>query len=197
MKKIIIGLVIAACIQFLLPLFLVIVLPILVVTTLADTEKETNPGSGFVVCNETQSINMSMWNKAFAKANALANSGDTFIRYSEEYNLDPVLFSAVAMHETGWGTSNAVKNYNNPGGLMNPATNWSTLIRYSTLDEGIHAMAKTLNKLINERGLVTINDLGSAYAPLDAANDPNGLNAHWVPTVTKFANEFGGLTMNC
>src|SRR5699024_3867073 len=30
-----------------------------------------------------------------------------------------------------------------------------------------------------------------------AANDPNNLNEHWVPTTKEIAQKLGGLTMNC
>lgn len=176
-----------------LPLIFVLLVPAMI----ASTDVAEAQANGFVICNETQEIQKSSWDASFSKAGALSNYGEVIIHYAKEYNIDPVLFSAIAMQETGWGSSNAVKNYNNPGGLMNPATNWTTLIKYSTLEEGIEAMAKTLNNLINNRGLVTIDSLGSAYAPLDAENDPNGLNQHWVPNIMKFVNDFGGLTLNC
>ncbi|WP_236927537.1 glucosaminidase domain-containing protein [Geobacillus thermodenitrificans] len=41
---------------------------------------------------------------------------------AEKYGIDPVLLIAIALHETGYGTSHAVKNKNNPGGIMDPST---------------------------------------------------------------------------
>lgn len=123
--------------------------------------------------------------------------GGYFLEYAEEYEIDPVLFVAIAMHETGWGTSNAVVVHNNPGGLMDPKTNWQKVQTFYSLRDGIEAMAKNLSRLINEEGLVTINSLGSAYAPVGAENDPDGLNEHWVPRVSEYANDLGGLTMHC
>jgi hypothetical protein len=35
-----------------------------------------------------------------------------------------------------------------------------------------------------------IKFLGDRYAPIDAENDPNGLNANWVPNVTSFYLNF-------
>lgn len=37
-----------------------------------------------------------------------------------------------------------------------------------------------------------INFLGRRYCPIGADNDPNGLNKHWIPNVSKFANQFKG-----
>src|SRR5699024_5534210 len=63
--------------------------------------------------------------------------------------------------------------------------------------DGINYTIDNIAKLILERGLVTIEDLGNTYAPIGADNDPNGLNKNWIPTVTKLSNELGGLTQNC
>lgn len=116
----------------------------------------------------------------------------TFYSLAEEYQIDPILFMAIAYHETGWGTSNAVVNYNNPGGLMNPATGSRQLYRFSTLEEGMEAMARTLHNRIVRDGLNTIEKLGAVYAPIGAANDPTNLNSHWVPNITKFYQALGG-----
>ena len=37
-----------------------------------------------------------------------------------------------------------------------------------------------------------INFLGRRYCPIGADNDPNGLNKHWIPNVSKFTNQFKG-----
>ena len=105
--------------------------------------------------------------------------------------------AAITFHETGFGKSNAIINYNNPGGIMNPATNWSKLIRFNSLEDGLRMTAKTINKLVYKGGHSTIRSLGSVYAPVGAANDPTGLNNHWGNNVTKIVNDLGGLTANC
>ncbi|MEN1969681.1 peptidoglycan DD-metalloendopeptidase family protein [Lentibacillus sp. N15] len=198
MKKILIILGVALSGLIITLVLLVMIVPVLISSTFDEIDS-TSAGedSDYVVCNKSQRLNKTKWNKAFEKGGILSSKGNYFITSAEEHNIDPVLFAAIAMHETAWGTSNAVKNYNNPGGLMDPSTNSTTLFKYSSLEEGIDAMGKTLDRLVNTRGLVTINDLGSVYAPLDADNDPNGLNTNWVPVVNQFAAEFGGLTMNC
>ena len=133
----------------------------------------------------------------FNNAGKFTDKGQIFIEVAEKYGVDPVLMAAVAFHETGSGTSAAVMLKNNPGGLMDPATGSRFLYSFTTIEEGIEAMGKTLHNRIIKDGLITISDLGSAYAPIGADNDPTGLNNHWVPAVTKFVAQFGGLTMNC
>lgn len=107
--------------------------------------------------------------------------------------IDVVLLAAIAIHETGNGTSKAVREKNNPGGIMGSGG----LRTFATLDEGIHAMAKLLYDGYISQGLTTIAQIGRKYAPVGANNDPNNLNAHWVPNVTKIANELGGISGNC
>jgi len=150
-----------------------------------------------LMCSEDSKVNDNMFFAKFNSAGVFTEKGQVFIDIANEYNVDPVLMAAIALHETGSGTSNAIMKYNNPGGLMNPATNWSTLLRFDTLEDGLRSTGRTLAKLIHKGSLTTISDLGSVYAPLGANNDPTGLNSHWAPNVTKFTNELGGLTMNC
>ncbi|TKI65282.1 conjugal transfer protein [Lysinibacillus mangiferihumi] len=154
-------------------------------------------GNGLSACSVTGEIDEASWNAAFANAGAFTGKGDLFIELAQQNGIDPVLAAAIAFHETGRGTSNAVVNKNNPGGIMDPSTGWSRLMHFATLEEGLAYTMANLKRRIIDDGLSTIEDLGAVYAPIGAANDPNGLNAHWVPTVTKFASELGGLTMNC
>lgn len=162
------------------------------------SEEFPNLDSGLysgATCSVDQTINEVMWDSSFAKAGVFKNHGDTFIEIANKKGIDPVLMAAIAFHETGFGTSNAVKTKNNPGGLMNP--NGSGLFVYKTLKDGLESMGKTLHNRIIKDGKNTIEKLGSVYAPVGASNDPNGLNSHWVPTVTKIVQSLGGLTMNC
>ncbi|MEG0258557.1 MAG: NlpC/P60 family protein [Lysinibacillus sp.] len=154
-------------------------------------------GNGLSACSVTGEIDQASWDAAFENAGAFTGKGDLFIELAQLNGIDPVLAAAIAFHETGRGTSNAVVNKNNPGGIMDPSTNWSKLMHFSSLEEGLSYTMANLKRRIIDDGLSTIETLGSVYAPIGAANDPNGLNANWVPIVTKFASELGGLTMNC
>ncbi|WP_174615272.1 peptidoglycan DD-metalloendopeptidase family protein [Virgibacillus ihumii] len=155
-------------------------------------------GTAQFICSPAGEINMKKWNSIFQnkkRSGALKGYGDEIVKLSKKRGIDPVLFAAIAMHETAWGESHAVKAYNNPGGLMNP--NGSGLLQFDTMQEGLESMALTLHNRIIVDGLVTIEQLGSVYAPIGAANDPNNLNAHWVPTTKEIVKKFGGLTKNC
>ena len=120
---------------------------------------------------------------------ALAGKGDVIVGAAEKYGIDPALLAAIMALETGWGTSSAVNNQNNPGGLMDPASNWMKLKSYSSIEEGIDAMAKNLKTGYIDQGLTTISQIGNKYCPVGAANDPNGTNSGWIPSVTSIYNQ--------
>ncbi|XKH51993.1 peptidoglycan DD-metalloendopeptidase family protein (plasmid) [Chryseomicrobium palamuruense] len=150
-------------------------------------------GVGGAYCAVDGEINEELWSLQFASAGVFSGKEDVFLRVAEEQGIDPVLMAAIALHETGYGTSSAVVKKNNPGGLMGSGG----LFVFDTLEEGIESMGQTLHNRIIKDGLVTITDLGSVYAPIGASNDPTNLNVHWVPNVTKVVSSLGGLTMNC
>lgn len=164
-----------------------------------DHQKTSQASGGAnYVCSPSGEINKQKWNSIFqdkSRSGALKGYGDEIMELAEKRGIDPVLFAAIAMHETAWGTSSAVRIKKNPGGLMNP--DGSGLFVFDTMQEGLKSMALTLHNRIVVDGLVTIEQLGSVYAPVGAANDPNNLNAHWVPTTKEIVQKLGGLTMNC
>ncbi|WJE67282.1 peptidoglycan DD-metalloendopeptidase family protein (plasmid) [Bacillus mycoides] len=127
-----------------------------------------------------------------------SGNAQAFLNAGTQNQIDPVLLAAIARLETGNGTSNAVKNYNNPGGLMDPrSSQMKGFMKFATLDEGINAMARNLYKNYIGMGITTIEAIGAKYAPPGAANDPHGTNGLWPVLVTKFVAQMGGLTFNC
>src|SRR5699024_6182777 len=96
------------------------------------------------ICSPTGDMNQKEWDSYFKhedRSGVFKGYGNDIIELSEEKGIDPILFGAIALHETGYGTSSGVVDKNNPGGLMDPATDWQTLQRFPTLKEGLEAMA--------------------------------------------------------
>lgn len=120
----------------------------------------------------------------------LSNKGDSIIRISQEHGVDPAFVASILHHESANGTSNAIVNKNNPGGIMDPKTNWSKLKVFPSLESGIDYTVSNLKRNYLSKGLDTIPEIGSKYAPIGAANDPNNQNVHWVPNVTKLYNQY-------
>lgn len=111
-----------------------------------------------------------------------------------EINLDPLLMWSISMHETGYGHSQAINNLNNVGGIFKGGK----LHKYQSLYRGIVDMMleiKFNGYYDSVEGLfdgnttqTTISQLGNIYCPVGAANDPTGLNKHWIPSVSKHYN---------
>ncbi|MFS0815417.1 peptidoglycan DD-metalloendopeptidase family protein [Lysinibacillus sp. 1P01SD] len=124
----------------------------------------------------------------------LAPLANDFINYANMYGIDPVLVTAISIHETGRGTSKAFINKKNTGGLMNP--NGGGLYVFATYGESINVQAKSISnrikEIVAEHGTFSLDKLRDKYAPLGAANDPKNLNANWLPSIVGYINELGG-----
>ena len=102
---------------------------------------------------------------------------------------------AIARHECGYKDnqylSNAFKNKNNVGGMMyyDTTTNSSYLMTFDTIDEGVEAFVSNLKRNYFNLGLDTIEKIQPKYAPVNAANDPYGLNEFWIISVRAFYND--------
>lgn len=118
----------------------------------------------------------------------LKGHGDDFIRAGERYGIDPAFIAAIAMHETGNGTSSIARNKNNVGGMMGK----NGAMTFSSVEEGIDAMASNLYRLYIKEGLTTPEAIQRKYAPVGAANDPGNLNRFWLPGVNRYWKELGG-----
>lgn len=140
----------------------------------------------------------SLFDKCAEFANGvLAGMGDYIEQVCEKYNIDPWLVSAIMAQETGYGTSSAIKNQNNPGGYMDSATNYQTIKSFGSLEEGIEAVVRNLSNGYTSQGLTTIKTIGQKYCPVGAANDPTGLNSGWIPGVTSIYNKLTGKNITC
>lgn len=118
---------------------------------------------------------------------ALKGKAGMVVEKAIDNGIDPKLFAAVIAHETGSGTSNAIINYNNPAGIMDPKTKWTKLKRFGTLSEGLDYSAKNLKRRLDQTG-GDMDKLAAVYAPVGAENDPTNLNANWKSGVSKFYN---------
>ncbi len=119
---------------------------------------------------------------------AFSDKATKIITEAKKNGLSPVIFAAVMIHESAWGTSQGIIEKNNPAGLMSE----NGLLSYSTLDEGIEATGRTLKNLIVDQQLTTIEQLGSVYSPVGADNDPTGLNNYWVSAIKQLMVQLGG-----
>ena len=109
---------------------------------------------------------------------------DDFIEAGNVYGIKPEALLAIAQHETGNGTSSAFRNKNNAMGVSgngSPRT-------FDSVRDSIFYMARQLKTNQAYKGKYTIADIGKAYAPVGAANDPYSLNGDWINGVSSFYN---------
>lgn len=96
----------------------------------------------------------------------ISNKGELIASYSLEVGVDPVLATAIILHETGceWECSYLVKKCNNVGGVKgSPGCNGSYK-RYSTLDEGIKQFIDNLYNNYYAYGLDSPEKMNKKYA---------------------------------
>ena len=95
--------------------------------------------------------------------NKLQGMGETFISCQEKYGINAVFLAAIAVHESGNGSSKAAKNKNNFFGLMGKKGQLS----FKTPQECIECAAKNLTKKEGYyfgRGCYTIGKIARKYA---------------------------------
>lgn len=157
--------------------------------TMGGESETAGSGSGDGTITDT-SVDGAAFHAAWLKyysGGVMKGQEQVVIEIAKKYGISPALMAAIIGAESGWGTSAAIRNKNNPSGQMVG----SEILAFPSLKAGIEATGKTLNALVVGQGLSTVETLGSHYAPVGAANDPTNMNVNWVPTVKKLMMEFG------
>lgn len=127
-----------------------------------------------------------MLNQKLKGKGVLEGKGQLFYNSGMRIGVDPAFIAAVALHESGNGTSNAARNRNNPFGIMDPSSGWSRIKNFSSIEEAAtQGWYKMVMKKFLDKNIVTPRLLQPYYAPFPASNDPDGLNKFWVGKVTQ------------
>lgn len=119
-----------------------------------------------------------------ATGSPMAGDGAAFVREGLANDIDPRLLVAIAAHETMLETYAPAQAIRNAFGL-GPG------IAFADESEAIAMAARTLATYAQD-GLVTIPQIGARWAPVGAANDPDGLNGGWSQGVGAFFATLGG-----
>lgn len=120
----------------------------------------------------------------------LTGRGELIVSTAERYGIDPALFASILALESGYGSSHAGYEYNNFGGLMDPSTGCMSIKRFSSVEEGLDAVASNLQRNYINQGLTTPASIGRKYCPPGAANDLRGTNGNWAVEVTGIYQRF-------
>ncbi|HIA7100909.1 TPA: CHAP domain-containing protein [Staphylococcus aureus] len=148
-----------------------------------STKEEEGSKKGSAYC-EGGSVSKNKIDTVFeqnAKGGGLEGKGDYIIKSAKKHKIDPQIFMAIIIHETGYGKSEAVKTHNNVAGMMGSGD----LFKFDSIEEGIDAAAKNLYDLYFSEGLTTVDKIQKKYAPIGAENDPQDSNSNWKPTIKK------------
>jgi hypothetical protein len=111
--------------------------------------------------------------------------------FSRATHLDFRLPVAIAGAETSFGTAGPGPAVHNAWGYFDPAT--GTNMVFPDWPAGIRRICNALASNYVALGFDSIAKIGGKWCPVGAANDPSGINANWVPTVTTFYLELGGV----
>lgn len=114
----------------------------------------------------------------------LAGQGAAFVAASKKHNVDWKLLIAIAAAESELGRTGGAGALHNPFGL-GPGRS------YSSWGQAIDTAAATIESY-RGRGLTTVPEIGSRWAPVGAGNDPRNLNSNWVRNVTAKLRGLGG-----
>lgn len=107
-------------------------------------------------------------------------------KLGKDYGVDPVLAMAISMHETTRGKSDGIKYKHNVGGMMSPESQWTRLIKFDNINQGIKSHFKNLAKKYKGKSLAQIKAI---YAPKNAPNDPKNNNQYWLKNVQQYYDQ--------
>lgn len=127
-------------------------------------EKEEQRKKMIVYEDMTKDELVNMINKSLNST--ISNKGELIATYSLEKGVDPVVATAIMLHETGckWGCSYLVKACNNVGGVKGSPGCGGSYKKYPTLEEGIKHFIRNLSENYYKKGLNTPEKMNKKYA---------------------------------
>lgn len=93
---------------------------------------------------------------------------ELIIEKCNEIGVDSSIPVAISKLETGYFTSNAHDNYNNPGGIMIMVNGSYELKYFNTIEEGVDYFVSNLVDNYFSVGLYSAEEIGPKYCPGDA-----------------------------
>ncbi|MBL4952092.1 glucosaminidase domain-containing protein [Neobacillus sp. YIM B02564] len=114
----------------------------------------------------------------------LKGHGADFVRTGKKYGIDPAFLAAISMHETGNGTSSAIRRLNNVGGIM--TADGRKIRHFKSVAASIDSLGSLLKRRYLPIGKDTPAKIQPMYCPVGAKNDPGGLNKYWLNGVVHY-----------
>ena len=127
------------------------------------------------------------------KNQIFTNNAEYFYYAEKQYNINGVFLAAVAIHESGWGTSKISKNKNNLFGYGAVDSNpYGGAYSFSSYNEGIDLLARVFVKYYLNPSGTSIYDgniaNGKYYSgnTLQAVNKRYASDKNWANSVFKW-----------
>lgn len=116
----------------------------------------------------------------------LEGLGEVFVEAGKENGISPFFLAAIALHESGNGSSSIARRCNNPMGIL---IDGKAPRSFESTEEAVRYMAARLNsKLYIGSGHTTVAEIQKIYCPVGAKNDPKSLNKYWLSGITTWMN---------
>lgn len=101
------------------------------------------------------------FDKEFAKQKGvLRGTGQKFIDYANKYDIDAALAVAIAVEESGRGTSKLARNNFNFFGMKAASGGWR---KFNSVEEGIEGGISYISRKYISQGITNIQDIGKIY----------------------------------
>lgn len=125
-----------------------------------------------------------------SKGSPMAGQGIAFVQSGMRWRVDPRLLVAIAGAESNFG--NITCGPHNAWGWACP----NDPADFATWAAGIDTVTRGLRNYYLDEGRTSVALIQQKYCPVGAANDPTGLNNHWLGNVTRYLEELGGSPRN-
>lgn len=123
---------------------------------------------------------------------ALAGHGADFLAAEQSSGVSAAVLAAIAMHETGNGTSKAVNDSrHNVGGMMKATGGMKS---FDSVADSIAYFGDYIKRKYVDDGLTSVEAIQKRYAPVGAGNDPTNLNSNWIGGVSKYWSALTGVS---
>ncbi len=166
------------------------IFPVIIMFLLAPDLNKGKDDAGCTVSGGNVSANgIDKFNEN-AKGGKLEGKGKEIQKIAEKNKVPVNIFMAIIASESQWGKGENATRQNNPLSVMGSKSIHDST--YPTIEDGLNAGAKNLYDVYISKGLDTPKKIGPKYAPVGASNDPNNMNARWIPTVEKIMKDLGG-----
>lgn len=119
--------------------------------------------------------------------------GETIMDISKATGINAAFFLAKMLGESGWDNTPRLENANNPGNIIHTSgtpftdSNGRKWQKFGSMEEGLKGSAELLNSYYDEKGLKTLKQALSRWAPETDSNNHNQM----MDIILSIAKTFG------